>query len=176
MNIVFGLFLVVLAVLGFKTVWTSRPRGRGLHGFANEKSQSCGVKPGNHRSGYVTAAGTHLYYLYGQGATDDTYTLIAANTTKPVGVVTDYPGSTTRVYAFDGLLGADRTVLMVASATVSAGALVYSYGDGTVRTLTVSGGGSAGTYWCVGMAMTTSDSGGGIIEVAPTLQYQPFTS
>lgn len=58
--------------------------------------------------------------------------------------------------------GADRTLVVIASAAISAGAIVIA--DSTkVKTLPTAGG----TYYIVGQALTAADADGDRLEIAP---------
>ena len=87
--------------------------------------------------------------------------VVAANDGVPCGVATSDADDTYEV-GVQALGGADRTVKMIASAAVAAGAIVIA--DSTkVKTLPTAGG----TYYIVGQAITAAAADGDELEVAP---------
>lgn len=68
------------------------------------------------------------------------------------------------------LLGAKRgTVLMTASAAITAGDMVVAAASGKIRTLTGLG---SGTYYILGRAVEAAGADGDVIQVVPTFPIQ----
>jgi hypothetical protein len=106
----------------------------------------------------LDATVTSLYLLAKQGASDDTIAVCGA-TDRPVGVMDD-TGAEGESIAMRLFGVADETLLMVASAAISAGDLLYTAASGTVTNVS-----SAGAF-CVGRAMIDAAEDG-IVEVDP---------
>jgi hypothetical protein len=86
---------------------------------------------------------------------------VAANDGVPIGVALSDADDATEV-GVNALGGADRTLVLIASAAIVVNAIVIA--DSTkVKTLPTAGG----TYYIVGTALTAADADGDRIEVAP---------
>lgn len=86
---------------------------------------------------------------------------VAANDGVPAGVALTDADSGDEV-GFNSLGGADRTLVVIASAAVAAGAILIA--DSTkVKTLPTAGG----TYYIIGQALTAADADGDRLEMAP---------
>jgi len=87
--------------------------------------------------------------------------VVAANDGVPCGVASSDADTDTEV-GVQALGGSDRTLVVIASAVVAAGAIVIA--DSTkVKTLPTAGG----TYYIVGQALTAAAADGDYIEIAP---------
>ena len=87
--------------------------------------------------------------------------VVAANDGVPCGVAMSDEDNGNEI-GVQALGGADRTLVVIASAAVAAGAIVIA--DSTkVKTLPTAGG----TYYIVGQALTAADADGDAVEVAP---------
>jgi hypothetical protein len=131
---------------------------------AREEIANVALPVGTHETGVIsleceTAAITTRYLLVQTGTAPASQFIVNGATTRPLGVVADEPavGETAAVQ----LLGVKTgTIKMVASAAITAGALVYTAASGKV-TSTI----SAGVYM-VGRALTAAGADGDLIEVA----------
>lgn len=156
-------FLVSLALALYWLQSLFRPHREFL---ANDGALTVGVHAGARLSGFHDGAPITVRYLLAkQGNADNHYATITSTIDIPVAVCEDEPAATTDPVNFQHLLGADRTVRMVAAGAIAAGAFVVSNGDGKIKTLPA----TAGSYWCVGQAKTTAVNSGDLVEVAPTL-------
>jgi len=87
--------------------------------------------------------------------------VVAANDGVPCGVAMSDEATGNEV-GVQALGGADRTLVVLASAAIAAGAIVIA--DSTkVKTLPTAGG----TYYIVGQALTAADADGDQVEIAP---------
>lgn len=141
--------------------------GRAL--LANDNPVTIGI----HELGQVTgtldsAPLTTRFMLVKQGAADNAYTIITSIADIPMAVCTDEPAATTDFVNFQMLNSAGKTTRMVAGAAIPAGSLVVSNGDGRIKALP----NVAGVYWGVGVALTTANALGDLVEVDPIrVQY-----
>lgn len=169
---IFGLMLTVF----FACAWIAgRPRGRQLLTLANDGPISVGEHEGAKLTGYIQNINSATGYTYNQrfllvkqtrDGTDNHYSLITSVLDQPVGVLYDDPAATTDIVNIRGLGGAGSTRRMIAAGAITAGDIVVSNGDGTVKT---SVGLASGVYWAVGVAVTTTSALGDLVEVQPFL-------
>jgi len=116
----------------------------------------------------ATAAVTVRYGLVKVGADADHFA-VAGTADIPWGVCVDEPTAAEMPAAIDILGCRDRTVLMVASAAIAAGAyVVAASSNGKIRTLP----GTTGTYYIVGMALNAASADGDLVEVAHCIPVQ----
>lgn len=158
--------LTLLAVTLLLCLWvTSRPRGRQFTPLANDGALSWGVHQGG-RKAYLADAAISTRFMLVKAGTDDNHMAIVASVLDiPLGVCTDEPADTTSPVNVQFLLGADRTVPMVAAGAITAGQPVVTNGDGYIKALPA----DAGMYWCVGFAITDATTLGDLVEVQPAL-------
>lgn len=97
---------------------------------------------------------------------DADHTVVCGANAVPLGTINDEATAAdvtaANVYVAVDLLGKGPTKRMVASEAISAGVLVFTAASGKVSLLSA----SAGTYYCVGTALTAASADGDIIEVA----------
>jgi hypothetical protein len=111
-------------------------------------------------------------YLLGTTGSDSQHVAVCGASTIPIGVIADEATNAGDEVAVELLGASGSTVRMVASAAISAGSLVYTAASGMVGTLSS----TAGTYYCVGVALTASAASGGVIEVDPCVAHKTVVS
>ncbi len=100
------------------------------------------------------------------GSTANHIAVMAAVTNVPIGVCIDKPGIGDEIAV--KLLGcADETLEMVAGEAIGAGVRVFAGASGKVTLLPA----GAGTYFCVGTAITAAGADADPIEVDPCIPY-----
>lgn len=125
----------------------------------------CNIAEGTHPTGCVTkladVALTRRHLLVKIG-TDASH--IAINTASDIalGVVDDEAEAAEDPVNVQLLGQKEGTILMVASAAITAGAMVVSAADGKIRTLP----GTTGNYYIIGRALEAAGADGDVIEVA----------
>lgn len=139
--------------------------GSGVQCFANVGSE------GQHLTGNITKrtdAAIATRYLLGKIGTDIGHVAVAGAADIPYGVITDEAGAAEDpVNVF--LLGAGKgTTKMIASAAITAGALLEPAASGKVATK----GGGAGSHYVVGRALDAAAADGDVIEVVPLFFLQ----
>lgn len=153
-------FLALLAL----TIMARVQQMRGCIALANTYDAAVETHEGSVRR-TNDAAITARHLLWKQGSGDNTVALCGA-TDLALGTIDNVEASTglgQTVY----LLGKGCTKKMVASEAIDAGERVFQAASGKVQDLPV----GAGTYKCVGTALTKATADGHIIEVA---DCQPF--
>lgn len=101
-------------------------------------------------------------YLIGKYGSDADHIAIGTASAAPMGVITDEAAAAEDIVAVELLGVSARTLLMVASAAISADTDVYTAANGKVQELPA----AAGTYYKVGRTLTASGADGDQIEVA----------
>ena len=108
------------------------------------------------------AAITERHLLGKIGSASDRVALCGASDI-PIGVITDEAEDTGDLVNVALLGSARSTLLMVASAAITQGALLEPAASGRVQTL----GGGAGTHHVVGRALNAAAAAGDLVEVDP---------
>ncbi len=151
--------LLLLAAVALCLWLIGRNRKDGIMLFAN-------VAEGIHESGNITKLSDGAIttrYLLAKIGTDIDHVDLAGTADIPLGVITDEAsaaGLPVNVALFGAAAG---TLKVVASAAITAGALVVSAASGKVRTLP----GTTGTYYIIGRALVAASADGDIVEIAP---------
>ena len=101
-------------------------------------------------------------YLLAKDGTAEGEVDVCGASDAPAGVMTD-TGSAGDLINLSLIGNTATTVLMVASAPITAGADVYTAAGGKVQTQPA----SVGTYYCVGRALTAAAADGNLLEVEP---------
>lgn len=167
-ELMLAVLLATVAVLA--CVWLINYRKRGTH-FAN-------IAEGIHGAAVTripAAAITTRNLLYMQGAAADKIAVMDAVTKLPLGTVNDTitAGEITAGQQVALLvLGKGPTKLMVASEAIDAGEAVFAAADGKITDLPT----GAGTYYCVGTALTTTAADGDLCEVADCIPFKVVVS
>jgi len=95
--------------------------------------------------------------------TDADHIAVCGASNDPLGVCNDEPSAAEREANVILLGVTHNTVLMVASEAIPAGERVYTAASGKVQDEPS----AAGTYYCVGRALTAAGDDGDVIEVEP---------
>jgi hypothetical protein len=112
------------------------------------------------------AAIATLNLLVTVGSDADHFAVMAAVTNVPIGVCIDTPDADDEVAI--ALLGcADETREMVAGEAIAAGVRVFAGADGKITDEPA----AAGTYFCIGTAITAAAADGDPIEVDTCVPY-----
>lgn len=133
--------------------------------FRGPRYEFCNIAEGTHPTGCITkladVALTRRHLLVKIG-TDASH--IAINTASDIalGVVDDEAEAAEDPVNVQLLGQKEGTILMVASAAITAGAMVVSAADGKIRTLP----GTTGNYYIIGRALEAAGADGDVIEVA----------
>jgi len=140
---------------------------RGDRSFANSLI-------GTHRGSMTrfSDAVVSTRYLLGTTGSDAQHVAVGGASTIPIGVIADEASSAGDEVAVELLGASNSTVRMVASAAITAGSLVYTAASGKVSALSS----TAGTYYCVGVALTAASSSGDVIEVDPCVAQKTVVS
>ncbi len=163
-TIILAVLSVVLGFLAWAYI-TSKPWG-SVTPLANDGALTAGRHKGGLIDGYHDSAPvTTRYLLVTQGSADNKYKLPATVLDQPIAVCQDEPALTTDPVSFKTLVSNSETHLMVAAGAIPAGSPVVTNGDGKVKALPA----TAGIYWCVGYALTTTVNSGDQLEVASCL-------
>lgn len=121
---------------------------------------------GTHANGVIsrTADAVHTlrHLVVKEGSTAGTGIAVCGLNARPIGVCLDTP-ETIGDPAAVKLLGTGGTVLMVASAAITAGAAVYTAANGKISST------GASTSWFLGFAVTAAAADGDPVEVATTI-------
>lgn len=132
--------------------------------FANNQ---VGVRPGGRRTYLANAAITTKNLVVDIG-TDANHIALAGTSSIALGVAMDEAEAAEDAVAVQLFGAVEGTVLVVASAAITAGALVVTNTNGKVRTLP----GTTGTYYVLGRALTAAGADGDVIEIAPCFPTQ----
>lgn len=129
---------------------------------------------GTHRGSLtrLTDAAISTRYLLGTNGSDASHVAICGASTVPLGVIADESSAAEDPVEVELLGSAGSTVRMVANGAISAGNLVYTAASGMVGTLSA----TAGTYYCVGVALSASTVSGSVIEVDPCVAHRVVVS
>jgi hypothetical protein len=137
----------------------------------------CNIAEGVHGDGCIAklsdAAMTLRNVLVKIGSDIGHVAVTTAGTEIPLGVVNDEASAAEENINVQLLGSKAGTVLMVASAPVTAGDLLQAAASGKVATL---GTGGAGTYYIVGRALNAAAADGDLIEVAHCVPVQRVVS
>lgn len=132
----------------------------------------CNIAEGVHGDGCITkltdAALATRNVLVKIGSDISHVAVTTAATEIPLGVVNDEASAAEENVNVQLLGQKQGTVLMVASAAITAGDLVVAAANGKIATLS----GSAGTYYIVGRALNAATTDGDLVEVAHCLPVQ----
>ena len=174
MHLILISIAVIVAIYGVISWIASKPRG-AVTPLANDGAVTVGIHDGARVTGFMTSLYTvgaaypngerFLLVKQGSGA-DNYYAPITSVLDVPIGTCTDDPAAITDPVNIQFLLGNDRTARMVAAGVIAAGKFVVTNGDGTVKQFDQT---TAGIFWCVGVALTTTTTAGDLVEVAPGL-------
>lgn len=115
------------------------------------------------RTNDVAVTTRHLLWGFGAAATS---VKLATASVVPLGTI-DNVESSTGVRLTVNLLGKGSTKKMVASEAITYGEHVYATAGGKVSDLPA----GAGTYYCVGIALTAAGADGDIIEVQDCVPF-----
>lgn len=152
---VIGYIATVLA-----SVW-QRMAGETKHIANTYNAPNAGVVSSGIKSYRADAAITR-YHLVKAGS-DSQHVAVSAGATDVIrGVALDQAEAAEDPIAVFVLGAAAGTVLVVAAAAISEGALVQSNGDGTVKT-------AVSTGYPIGRALQAAQAAGDVIEIAPML-------
>jgi hypothetical protein len=137
----------------------------------------CNISEGVHGDGCVSkltdAALAVRNVLVKIGSDISHVAVTTAGTEIPLGVVNDEASAAEENVNVQLLGSKQGTVLMVASAPVTAGDLLQAAGSGKVATL---GTGGNGTYYIVGRALNAAAADGDLVEVAHCVPVQRVIS
>jgi len=147
--------LIVAALVGVSLGFLPRERERS---FSNSL-------PGTHFGSVtrLTDAAVAARFLLGRIGSDAVHVAVCGASNVPLGVIDDTAAGAGEDVAVQLLGCADCTLRMVAAAAITAGVLVYTAANGKVSALSA----SAGTYYCVGQALSAAASADEVIEVDP---------
>jgi hypothetical protein len=125
---------------------------------------------GTHRGSVtrLTDAAVSIRYLLGTQGSDASHVAVCGASTVPLGVIADEASDAGEEVAVELLGAAGSTVRMVAGGAVPVGSLVYTAANGLVTTLSA----AAGTYYCVGIALSAATASGEVIEVDPCVAHK----
>jgi predicted RecA/RadA family phage recombinase len=136
----------------------------------------CNIAEGVHGDGCITkltdAALATRNVLVKIGSDISHVAVTTAGTEIPLGVVNDEASAAEENVNVQLLGQKQGTVLMVASAAITAGDLVVAAANGKIATLSA----SAGTYYIVGRALNAATTDGDLVEVAHCLPVQRVVS
>lgn len=134
--------------------------------LANDNPLTVGEHEEGRLTGYVDSAPTTVrFMLMKQALTGDNhYTICTSIADMPMGVCYDEPAANTDPVSIRLFNSAGQTLKMVAAAAIPAGSLVVTNGDGYVKALPA----AAGVYWGVGVAVTTANALGDLVEIDPS--------
>lgn len=122
---------------------------------------------------YLADASHSTRHLVVKIGSDANHVALAGTGDIAIGVTDDQPEAA-EDHVNVQLLGAKRgTVLMTASAPISAGDMVVTAASGKIRTLTGLG---TGTYYIIGRALEAAGADGDVIQVSPTFPTQRVVS
>ncbi len=147
--------LVVAALAGATLGIRARAR---LRSFSN-------ALPGTHFGSItrLTDAAVSTRFLLGRAGSDEAHVALCGASNVPLGVIDDTASAAGEDVAVQLLGSAGCTLRMVSAAAISAGSLVYAAANGKVSVLPS----SAGTYYCVGLALIPATGADELIEVDP---------
>lgn len=198
MNSILLLSLAALALVLFCTAWakgflrrTRRERAQPpLHRFAflfvlcagflsalrgafspTPDMALANINEGVHQSGRVTRkadAAIATRNLVVKIGSDANHIAVAGTGDIALGVCQDEPTAAEETCAIQLLGSCDRTLLMVASAAISAGDMVVTAASGKIRTLP----GTTGTYYIIGRALQAAAADGDAIAIDPCFPVQ----
>jgi hypothetical protein len=125
---------------------------------------------GTHRGSItrLTDGAIATRYLLGTTGSDASHVAICGAATVPTGVIADEASIAGDPVAVELLGSAGSTVRMVAGGAVNVGSLVYTAANGMVSALSA----AAGTYYCVGVALSAASASGDVIEVDPCVAHK----
>ena len=157
---ILGVALVAGVALGL----LPKERGRS---FANSVI-------GTHRGSVtrLTDGAIATRHLLGTAGSDASHVAICGVATVPMGVINDEASASGEEVAVELLGSANSTVRMVAGGAIAAGSLVYTAANGLVTALSA----TAGTYYCVGVALSAATASGEVIEVDPSAAHKVVVS
>lgn len=144
---------IALALLPTRQFWRKAPTI-----WAND----AGTHAGGKITRYAEGALSTRYVLMKKGTANDEV-LVCGASDMPIGVLTDEAYADRDPVNITLLGSADRTLLMVASEEIAVGAYVFTAANGKVQDLPA----GAGTYYCVGIAVTAAGGDGDLLEVDP---------
>lgn len=132
--------------------------------FANNNR---GIRPDGRRTYLADAAITTKGLLVVTG-TDSEHIALAGTSSVPLGVALDEAEAAEDAVAVQLFGAVGGTVLVVASAAITAGDLVVAAASGKVRTLPA----LTGTYHIIGRAINAAGADGDLVEIAPSFPIQ----
>ncbi|MBI5770827.1 MAG: DUF2190 family protein [Verrucomicrobia bacterium] len=163
--------LVPVALLGsvlFVVANTSRlSRRSGLIAGTNTLPDSQGTHQGGRVTRLADAAITTRNAVVKIGS-DAAHIAVAGTGDIAIGVCQDEPSAAEDPVSVVHFGSADRTLLVVASAAISAGDMIVTAASGKVRALP----GTTGTYYIIGRALTAATADGDTIELDPCFPVQ----
>lgn len=153
------MFITALAVIVVPVVAALCAR----HSRRRNQLIACNIAEGTHDqalSKLTDAAITVRHYLYKFGSDAQHIAVMAATSDVPLGTVPDEASAAEEAVSVQ-LLGKGPTKKMVASEAMTVGDEVFTTATGKVQDRPA----GAGTYWCIGIALTAAGADGDIIEV-----------
>lgn len=121
--------------------------------------------PGTH-FGSVTRLSDSAFasrFLLGCAGSDSEHVALCGASNVPVGVIDDSTSGAEEDVAVQLLGCAGCTLRMLSAGAISAGSLVYAAANGKVGPLSA----TAGTYYCVGVALIATTGADELVEVDP---------
>ncbi len=106
-------------------------------------------------------------HLLAKRGSDNAHVALSGANDLPLGVLIDEASAAEDLVDVALLGSASCSVRMTASEAISQGELVYTAAAGKVQDLPA----TAGTYYCVGLALTATTNDGDLLEVDPTVPY-----
>ncbi len=148
--------VIVASALGASLALLRGNRGRS---FANSLAST-------HRGSLtrLTDAAITSRNLLGTSGSDTAHVAVCGASSVPLGVIADEASAAGDEVAVQLLGSSASTLVMVAAGAIAAGAPVYTAASGRVSALSA----TAGTYYCVGVALTAASAAGDAIEVDPS--------
>ena len=159
-----SIMAIIIALMGLVNGLRRRPK---TVQFAN-------ISGGTHDGSYTkkTDAAVSTRYLLGKVGSDVDHIAACGASEIPVGVITDEASAAEELVAVELLGVTKRTLRMVASEAIDAGEHVYTAASGKVQDLPA----GAGTYYEVGLALTSASADGDLIEVATCVARKTVVS
>ena len=120
----------------------------------------------------LTDAAVTTRYLLGTAGSDVSHIAVGGASSVPMGVIADEASAAGEEVAVELLGSAGSTVRMVSAGSIAAGNLVYTAASGRVSTLSS----TAGTYYCVGIALSAATAAGEVVEIDPCVAHKIIVS
>lgn len=155
MNINLIMMVVMLAVAGLALLCLNRTKK--IH------CANIGVGQHNGNVTYKTDAAITTRYLLGKIGSDAAHVAVSDAADIPLGVITDEAAAAEDLVNLALFGSGEKTLKVVASAAIAAGAFVVGADGGKTRTLPA----VAGTYYIVGRALNAAAADGDTVEIDP---------